>query len=88
MLGKVKGDIGMRAPEDKSKIFRGPQGFNTDLAKDEDIDTYHRYERIVANDQENIPCALVVAYASINYCTPIWYNCAMISFTTARLMHT
>ncbi|OQS07651.1 hypothetical protein THRCLA_00352 [Thraustotheca clavata] len=91
--GMKKFASGNRPPEDGNSAQDGPKqdfglhldGDEVDKAKLEDL----RWQRIVANDLENIPIGLIMAWAAVvtggdSKRTTI----AIIIFTTARFLHT
>jgi glutathione S-transferase len=84
---------GSRPPEDENL---GPsdaptQSYGTGIepvdanARIEDL----RWQRITSNDLENIPFALIISFASLQYPgNEIFHSIAIVVFTVSRILHT
>lgn len=85
-VGNAKGKAGKRAPEDTYQA-------SADKASAEALDALDRWQRICANDVENIFPFLFFAWASVGFCLPhggsyMVHIAATCLFTLARVLHT
>jgi glutathione S-transferase len=87
---KLKGALGGRAPEDAAfNPERKPQKFGNLEGNEKLMEKQQRWGRICANDLENIPLGLIIAWGAV-FCgaSPNIHIPAMMTFTLARCAHT
>ena len=94
LQGGKKVTAGARAPED-AKLGMGKQGFappsppSDDAVAAEVQETNLRWQRIVANDNENVPIGAIVALAALLTAKSARAHSALIYlFTVFRILHT
>ena len=90
--GKLRGGLGMRAPEDVALNPKGKEqkfGSVSENGPPKLVAKQQRWSRICANDLENIPIGLVIAWGSVlcGTCSSI-HNPLLLSFTVCRYGHT
>merc|ERR1712216_510216 len=90
--GGLKTEAGTRAPEDKfggrKQSFQAPSKVDDPILKSA-LERADRWNRIVANDVENLPMGLIVLWASMM--SAYWPNfqaCCTIVWCVARCGHT
>jgi len=92
--GTKKGKAGLKAPEDNGTGFSNIVGAatgNETTTENKLVETAKRWERIVGNDVENIPIALVIMWSCASIVTTdetLPFLIYAIMFTVARVLHT
>lgn len=99
--GGAKGKAGLRPPEDAGMVsnWKKEQGFQAKLDGSEETkkaaERVDRWNRVVMNDLENIPIALILAWGSVlsgvgrhGEGLAVVYIIALCLFTVMRVLHT
>jgi len=90
--GTKKGKAGLKGPEDGGTGFSDTTTIKeTDAPGSKAVEASKRWERILGNDLENIPIALVIMWACASIVTAdetLPFMIYAITYTVARIAHT